>query len=49
MGSCVDDGWRMPDALWERMELLLPKYRRSRQGGRPRLSLRNVADGIFYV
>ena len=49
MESCVDDGWRMPDELWERMELLLPKYRRSRKGGRPRLSLRNVADGIFYV
>ena len=49
MESCVDDGWRMPDVLWKRMELLLPKYRRSRKGGRPRLSLRNVADGIFYV
>ena len=49
MESGVDDGWRMPDVLWKRMELLLPKYRRSRKGGRPRLSLRNVADGIFYV
>ena len=49
MECCVDDGWRMPDVLWERMELLLPKYRRSRKGGRPRLSMRDVADGIFYV
>ena len=37
MECCVDDGWRMPDVLWERMEWLLPKYRRSRKGGRPRL------------
>ena len=49
MESCVDDGWRMPDVLWERLELLLPKYRRSRKGGRTRLAMRNVADGIFYV
>lgn len=49
MESCVEECWRMPDVLWERMELLLPKYRRSRKGGRPRLSMRDVADGIFYV
>jgi len=40
---------QLPDALWERMEPLLPKYRRSPEGGRPRLTLRNVANGIFYV
>jgi transposase len=28
---------------------LLPKYRKSRKGGRPRLPLRQIADGIFYV
>ena len=49
MESGVENDWRMPDELWERMELLLPKYRRSRKGGRPRLSMRNVSDGIFYV
>ena len=49
MESCVEADWRMPDVLWERLESLLPKYRRSRQGGRPRLRMRNVADGIFYV
>ncbi len=38
-----------PDALWERMGPLLPKYRPSPKGGRPRLPLRNVANGIFYV
>ena len=41
--------WRLPDALWERMESLLPKYRTSPKGGRPRLPLRQIADGIFYV
>lgn len=40
---------QLPDVLWERMEPLLPRYRRSRKGGRPRLPLRNVANGIFYV
>jgi transposase len=40
---------QLPDALWERMEPLLPKYRSSPKGGRPRLPVRNVANGIFYV
>jgi transposase len=41
--------WRIPDGLWRRMESFLPKYRKSRLGGRPRLELRRVMDGIFYV
>jgi transposase len=45
----VDDGWRIPDELWTRLEPLLPKRRRSRQGGRPRLDYRQVLDGIFYI
>lgn len=40
---------KIPDALWERMEGLLPEYASSRLGGRPRLPLRKVADGVFYV
>ena len=40
---------QVPDALWERMEPTLPKYREQPKGGRPRLPLRNVANGIFYV
>ena len=39
----------VPDALWEQMLQLLPEYRCSRKGGRPRLSLRNVLTGILYV
>ena len=40
---------QIPDALWERLEPLLPKYKRSPKGGKPRLPLRNVANGIFFV
>ena len=41
--------WRIPEGLWMRMQWFLPKYRRSPRGGRPRLEMRKVADGIFYV
>jgi transposase len=40
---------QIPDALWERIDLVLPIYERSRKGGRPRLEMRNVVTGIFYV
>lgn len=45
----VDAVYRMPDQMWERLEPLLPRFHRSRKGGRPRLNLRGVMDGIFYV
>jgi len=41
--------WRVPDELWERVEPLLPRYRASKLGGRPRVDLRRVLDGILYV
>ena len=41
--------WRIPDGLWERMRSFLPKYHKSPKGGRPRVDLRKIADGIFYV
>jgi len=41
--------WRVPNALWERVEPLLPRYEQSQAGGRPRLELRRVLDGILYV
>ena len=41
--------WRIPDGLWARMEPFLPNYHTSPLGGRPRLDLRKVANGIFYV
>lgn len=37
------------DALWERIDLFLPVYKPSPKGGRPRLPLRNVVEGILYV
>jgi putative transposase len=40
---------QIPDALWERIDFVLPMYKQSRQGGRPRLSLRKVVNGILYV
>ena len=40
---------QIPDALWNRIEPLLPIYQRSCKGGRPRLSLRKVVTGIVYV
>jgi transposase len=40
---------QIPDALWERILPLLPSYKSSCKGGRPRLSQRKVATGILYV
>lgn len=44
----IGDAWRIPDELWQRIEPLLPKRRRRKQGGRPPLPARQVMDGIFY-
>ncbi|HVV71044.1 MAG TPA: transposase, partial [Verrucomicrobiae bacterium] len=40
---------QVSDDLWERIELVLPVYKRSPKGGRPRLPVRNVVNGILYV
>ena len=42
------DAYRMPDAMWERIRVLLPVYKTGPFGGRPRKDLRCVADAIFY-
>lgn len=44
----IADTFRIPDELWERVQLFLPKFPR-RKTGRPRLEPRRVADGIFYI
>jgi transposase len=45
-----DDGWRIPDALWDKMEPLLPPGKPHRFGGhRPRVPNRNAMDAIFFV
>jgi len=45
----VSKAWRIPDELWERIEPLLPRVRKSKKGGRPPVAQRPVLDGIFYV
>jgi putative transposase len=40
---------QIPDALWERITLVIPVYKSSAKGGRPRLPMRNVVEGILYV
>jgi putative transposase len=40
---------QMPEKMWRQLEPLLPRYRRSPKGGRPRANLRGVANGIFYL
>lgn len=47
--SCASKFDQIPDSLWERIEPVLPNYKRSCKGGRPRLPLRKVVTGIFYV
>ena len=48
-GRTVSPDFRMSDEFYARIEPLLPKFRRSKKGGRPRLQWRRVLDGIFYV
>ncbi|EMN12542.1 hypothetical protein LEP1GSC055_1011, partial [Leptospira borgpetersenii str. Brem 307] len=38
----------IPDALWEKIEPLIPKVRANLQGGRNRLPTRVVMAGIIY-
>lgn len=40
---------QIPDSLWQHLQPHLPSYQTSRKGGRPRLPLRQVMTGIFYV
>ena len=47
--GCASKFHQISDALWERIEPLLPNYKRSCKGGRPRLPRRIVATGILYV
>jgi transposase len=48
-GKQTSEAFRIPDELWQRIEPLLPKRRKSRKGGRPPLPYRQVIDGIFYI
>ena len=44
------DDWRIPDALWERLEPLLPPRKPHPLGGhRPRVDDRKAMEAIFFV
>src|SRR5947209_16028820 len=45
----IDDGWRIPDALWEQLLPLLPLEPPHPKGGRPWTDARRMMDGIFYL
>ena len=48
--SVRDDGWRLPDALWARMEPLLPPRPKHPLGcHNPRVPDRKAMDAIFFV
>ena len=49
--TTVPDDWRLPDELWQLMEICIPKHANSHRfgGGRPRTPDRVCADAIFYV
>jgi transposase len=45
-----DDSWRLPDALWEQMEPLLPPRKLHPLGcHNPRVPDRAAMDAIFFV
>lgn len=43
--------WRVPEALWQKVQPLLPKHKNRHRfgGGRPRVPDRKVLDGILFV
>lgn len=45
----VDEGFCIPDGLWERIEPLLPQDKPQPQGGRPRMDARQAMTAIFYI
>ena len=52
MGLVIeDDGWRIPDELWECMEPLIPKVKDTHPLGchRSRVPDRNAMDAILFV
>ena len=45
----VDPLYQIPDALWERIEPLIPPHEKKTKRGRPRMDDRKAMNGIFYV
>jgi transposase len=48
-GNTTSKFHQVSDELWARIDLFLPVYPRSKKGGRSRLPMRNVVNGILYV
>jgi transposase len=51
MGLIIkDDGWRIPDSLWEKIEPLLPERKTHPLGcHNPRVPDRNAMNGILFL
>jgi transposase len=47
--DAVNENWRIPGKLWERIEPLLPAECPKAKGGRPRMPNRQAMDAVFYV
>ena len=47
--TSIDDGWRIPEELWARIQLFLPPKPPHPKGGHPWTADRTAMDGIFYV
>ena len=45
----INEGYRVPDKLWEQIEPLLPPERPKPKGGRPRMDNLKAMDAIFYL
>lgn len=47
----IDQRYRVPDELWERMQPLLPppKPKKKKKRGRPRMDDRKAMNAIYYV
>lgn len=51
MRTLEDDGWRIPDYMWEEMRLIIPKPIDNHPLGchKPRIDDRIVMNGIYYI
>jgi len=47
--SSASEFHQISNELWDCIEAVLPVYKRSCKGGRSRLPMRNVVNGILYV
>jgi len=49
LDALIEPRFRLPDALWERIQPLLPRHRPSPLGGRPRADDRRCLEAILFV